>query len=404
MEIEQSVTELFEEAGNKMATGLGGMLGCELEFPTPSIRLVSKKEFFTEVRKKQVMVRMRVTGDHEGEVYVFCRLKDAVYLGGTLIMLPPAELEERVKKEIFGEEENDSFGEIANIVSGELCSAFDEFYSEKLHFKKADLESVVPSKVKMDALEPFPPGHYLIIGYPATMDGKALDELILLFPAAMLGVQPPEAPEQEPPAAADPSAGSAKATTTSETSARTSGRLVDPEEAAALLGDLATDDVGSTGIPVETVAAAQRPSVVQPVSLDDEARDDKSEPVILVVSVDGNYGPQLNRLINGQGYNAMLVDRKENFKDLSKTMKGRVKGLILVMEEIGEQSFSVAIKVRTAFGDRVPMMAAGDQWTRSKVLQAVKYGVCDILVTPASEEEVLEKVATYFKAAQSATV
>ncbi len=109
-------------------------------------------------------------------------------------------------------------------------------------------------------------------------------------------------------------------------------------------------------------------------------------------------------MINEHGYNATLVDRKENFNDLSKSLHGRVKGLVLAMDEIGDQSFSVAIKVRTAFGESVPLMATGSQWTRSKVLQAVKYGVCDILVTPASAEEVLEKVEAHFKAAQSIAV
>ncbi|MEZ4485905.1 MAG: hypothetical protein R2864_15530 [Syntrophotaleaceae bacterium] len=49
-------------------------------------------------------------------------------------------------------------------------------------------------------------------------------------------------------------------------------------------------------------------------------------------------------------------------------------------------------------------MAAGSQWTRSKVLQAVKYGVCDILVTPATADEVLEKVEAHFKAVHSVAV
>jgi len=129
-----------------------------------------------------------------------------------------------------------------------------------------------------------------------------------------------------------------------------------------------------------------------------------AEPVILVVAIDGSQGQTISAMINGHGYNATLVDRKENFKDLSKTLRGRVKGLVLAMDEIGEQGFSVAIKVRTAFGESVPLLATGSQWTRSKVLQAVKYGVCDILVTPASAEEVLEKIEAHFKSVQNLAV
>jgi chemotaxis protein CheY-P-specific phosphatase CheC/ActR/RegA family two-component response regulator len=396
MEIDPIITAVLEEVGSKVAAGLGGMLGCELELPAPTTVLLSKKEFFAQTRKKQVMTRMVVSGDHAGDMFVFCRLKDAVQLSGTLIMLPPVELEERVKKEVFGEEEVDSFGEIANIISGELCSAFEELYPEKLHFKKADLEALVPSKVKMDAPEPFPPGLYLKAAYPVTLDGKALDELIFLFPAAMLGITVPEAQDLETPPDDETSVPAA------ETAA---GRLVNPEEAAALLGELSPDSSSSAaGIVVETTSKAKPVQAGQPISMDEEPAVEGAEPVILVIAIDGSHGQTISAMINEHGYNATLVDRKENFKDLSKTLSGRVKGLVLAMEEIDEQSFSVVIKVRTAFGGSVPLMAAGSQWTRSKVLQAVKYGVCDILVTPASAEEVLEKVEAHFKSAQNVAV
>ncbi|APG27302.1 hypothetical protein A7E78_05265 [Syntrophotalea acetylenivorans] len=394
MEIDPIITDVLEDVGSKIAMGLGGMLGCELTLPAPSTILTTKKEFFAKTRKKQVMVRMIVSGDHEGDIFIFCRLKDAVQLGGTLIMLPPAELEERVKKEIFGEEEADSFGEIANIVSGELCSAFDELYPEKLHFKMDGLESIVPSKIKMDSPEPFPPGLYLKAAYPVTLDGQELDELLMIFPAAMLGISVPETPDLEAEASEETPAVSESAP----------GRLVNPEEAAALLGDLSPDSSSSAGIAVETTPEAKPVQAGQPIPMDEEPNLEGAEPVILVVAIDGSYGQEINSMINDHGYNSALVDRKENFNDLSRSLNGRVKGLVLAMDEIGDQSFSVAIKVRTAFGESVPLMATGSQWTRSKVLKAVKYGVCDILVTPASEEEVLEKVEAHFKAAQSIAV
>ncbi len=391
MEIDPIITDVLEEVGSKVAMGLGGMLGCELDLPAPTTILVSKKEFFAQTRKKQVMVRMSVSGDHEGDVYVFCRLKDAVQLGGILIMLPQGELEERIKKETFGEEEGDSFGEIANIISGDLCAAFEELYPEKLHFRKADLEAIVPSKVKADAPEPFPPGLYLKAAYPVTLDGKALDELVMLFPAAMLGIAVPEAPDFE-------------AQPREEASGAAAGRLVNSEEAAALLGELSPDSASAAGIAVETTSAAKPVQAGQSIPTGEEQNLEAAEPVILVVAIGGSHGQTISAMLNEHGYNATLVDRKENFKDLSRTLNGRVKGLVLAMDEIGDQSFSVAIKVRTAFGESVPLMAAGSQWTRSKVLQAVKYGGCDILLTPASAEEVLEKVAAHFKAVQSVAV
>jgi hypothetical protein len=40
----------------------------------------------------------------------------------------------------------------------------------------------------------------------------------------------------------------------------------------------------------------------------------------------------------------------------------------------------------------VPLIAAGPGWTKSKVFKAVKYGVSDILLTPASGGDVEENV------------
>jgi FixJ family two-component response regulator len=51
-----------------------------------------------------------------------------------------------------------------------------------------------------------------------------------------------------------------------------------------------------------------------------------------------------------------------------------------------------AIKIRTAGGNGLPMVVAGPSWTRSKVLQAVKYGADDILITPAQSADIEEKI------------
>ena len=63
----------------------------------------------------------------------------------------------------------------------------------------------------------------------------------------------------------------------------------------------------------------------------------------------------------------------------------------LVMREVNEQAFGVAIKVSSSCS--VPLIAAGPAWTKSKVFKAVKYGVRDILLTPASREDIEENVA-----------
>jgi chemotaxis protein CheY-P-specific phosphatase CheC len=361
MEIKPSIIGTLEDLGSKIESELGGLLDCQLDIALSQISLVSKAEFFSNTRKKMVMTRMVATGDKEGPLYVFCQLKDAVKLGGILIMLPPAELEKRIKQEDFGEEEADAFGEIANILSGDLNSAFEDLYPEKLHFKKTGLEVVVPTKVKPDDSEPFPPGRYVCANYAVHLDGQELEGLIFLFPAEVLGMEPLEAemPVQEDsfvPAENPPSAGEA--------------------DSASMI----------------------RPAVAQESAEGTVAEGPTAEvKTVVLVVVDGKGSADLlAEVLRKNGWQAMLLGGKENFKEILQDCQGEVKGVFLVMENIEDQSIATAIKVRSAFGKSVPLIAAGAKWTRTKVLQAVKYGVRDILVLPATAEEILEKTAKHF--------
>ena len=82
-----------------------------------------------------------------------------------------------------------------------------------------------------------------------------------------------------------------------------------------------------------------------------------------------------------------------HFKDpVHAALAPGVRMVVLVMGEVSEQGFGVAIKLASA-GLRVPLVAAGPAWTRSLVLQAVKYGVSDVLVTPVAEEDLRARLA-----------
>jgi len=73
-------------------------------------------------------------------------------------------------------------------------------------------------------------------------------------------------------------------------------------------------------------------------------------------------------------------------------MGKNLKGVVLVMREVGERGLASLIKIRSAIEPQTPLVVAGPQWTRRTVLQAVKYGAQDILVLPAEAEEVFAKV------------
>ena len=74
-----------------------------------------------------------------------------------------------------------------------------------------------------------------------------------------------------------------------------------------------------------------------------------------------------------------------------------VRGVFLAMNEVGERGLASIIKIQSAIGESKPLIAAGPQWTRKTVLQAVKYGARDILMTPATTDEVMAKVAVHMQ-------
>ncbi len=95
---------------------------------------------------KQVIANLDVVGELEGKSYLSVGLRDAIRIGGTLIMLPAAELESVVAEENFSEDTQDAYGEIANIISGVYTAVFEEQYSKKIRFVKNDLQQVAPNE------------------------------------------------------------------------------------------------------------------------------------------------------------------------------------------------------------------------------------------------------------------
>ncbi len=78
--------------------------------------------------------------------------------------------------------------------------------------------------------------------------------------------------------------------------------------------------------------------------------------------------------------------------DVTKLLPGAYSAIFLVSRQPDEQTFGVAIKVSSRCS--LPLIVASSRWTQSSVFQAVRYGVSDILLTPASSADVQEKIKT----------
>jgi chemotaxis protein CheY-P-specific phosphatase CheC len=341
------VDACFKETNLRMAEEVGALLGTEVTLTEHATRLVNKEDyFFDEASGKQVLAHMDMVGDLEGHGYLYVGLKDAIFIGGTLIMLPPSELEIIISEEDFNDDAEDAYGEIANIISGVYTKVFEELYPDKVRFIKTGLEQVVPMKVDTESDDPMPDVPYYMATSKMTIDGKGLGNIQMLVPATLLQLE--------------------------QLGQDTAADDASLEDAAQGVGSVAGKEAATDG--------AQRVGIV-------EGGGGAANPEFLLVSNDVAQCAKITSLLTERGVAYRILDYKESVFDY---LPGDVKAIFLVMSNVDEQGLGVAIKISTA--SSLPLIAVGPEWTRTKVIKAVKYGVDDILLTPASDDDIAEKV------------
>lgn len=359
------VDEILQSVVTRVASEVGNLLGHELSLSQPVNRAVSKEDFFLQYGEKLVLMTMDVTGGRQGEAYMVVSLGGAIALGGTLLMVPLTELEERIKGggDEYTEDDADSYGEIANIVSGVYTEVFDELHPKKLHFTKRDCELIIPAKVDMESPEPIPPQQYYLMSSEMKLGSQQLGNMDLLLPFGLLGWQ--DGGEQSVPADTLPAPGDVQPA------------AAQPAPAAAQSAPVAPDVQPAPGDDAQSAAD------VQPVV----------SSVVLVVAEGQEEAAIFHEILQEYGIEALLVNSRENIKDSLPV--GGVKGVFLVMDDVNEQGVAAVIKLKAACGDNSPLIAAGPNWTRKTVLQATKYGACDIMITPATSRDIKEKVESH---------
>lgn len=325
------VDKLLVTCREKVQSEVSALLGLNFQLSNQVNTIIGKEPFFSDfVSGKQVIVNMDVVGDLAGKSYLVVDLRDAIRIGGALIMLPNSELEAVVADEELGEDTQDAFGEIANIVAGVYTGVFEEQYTKKLRFIKTDLHQVVPMKVELEADEPFPNDEYYLSTMELSIDETILGKVNVLFPLELLQLE---------------------------------GLRTKPEPVEE---EIADDAPQSGGEPPQT----------QPAS-----------PDILLVGDDEAEAGKIGAVLGEMGYSVKLLTFKDNIHSY---IPGQLKAIYLIMKEVNEQAFGAAIKVSSACS--LPLIAAGPGWTRTKVIKAVKYGVRDILLTPAAKADIEENV------------
>jgi len=346
---------IFKATIAQLSEEIGALLGQDLKFDDIQLVMTSKADFFAQhCLEKSVLTQLKVSGDREGQGFLVLKIPDAVILGGTLIMLPEDQIEEQAQKNQFEGEVADAFGEVANILAGGLTQVFVERYPKPLRFIKTQVETLIPTKLDLSSDQPFPEGNYYLASFTLHMEQHEPHHLQLLFPAQIFDLDPNQT-------VASPGAVAPQADAASETEQPDLKTLAPPDTVA------------------EPVAAAT------------------DQPVVLIISEQPQTAEPFVQILASTEHSCKVLSYQDDIRQIFQQYQ--VLGVFLVMSQVGEKGFAAAIKLQSTGRPLPPMIFAGPEWTRSAVLRAVKYGARDIIIMPASNDEIQEKVVQHIRKA-----
>lgn len=357
--LKAAITQCVEE--------MGAMLDIEIELSSLSTSYVSKEEYFSKPGPKSTVTEMMVSGDQEGISYFIADLKDSIYFGGTLVMLPEHELSSRMKAGELDGEIEDAFGEVANIISGGIVQNFSEMFPRKFHVKKGNVEAFTPAKVMVANPKPFPDAEYYSVSASMDCATHDLGRLTYLVPVELLHI---------PPRSEQTGWGE----TTGEETAQKAQKTQTPEGVSGKpLDGAAGSEKGKTGS--ATAQAHTSGSAAKETA--------PKETVVAIVYQDSTAAESYAVILEECGHKPVPLAANANFSSLR---QNKVCGSLLILDRVDDDGFALMIKIRSETPASQPLIVAGSAWTRSAVLKAIKYGVDDIIPTPASADEIRAKV------------
>ena len=327
----------------RTADAVGNLLGGSLRI-TPERQLVlDREEVLAQAGGLQVLARLTVRGEGEGEGCVLTDLPTAAALGGSLLMLPEHELAAAMGADRLDPDLADGFAEVVTVIAGACTAVFaEQDRVARLGFDRGPVETAVPDRRTL------PASGYCLAAGRVSFAGRDLGRLQLLVPASLLGVELPELSADAALEEAERSTGAGP-------------------EATVTASETAEKEGSGPG------CESDPPPAVEVVLFSDDRGE--SERILAMLAEMGCTG------------------RVCHFKDpVQGALAPGVRMVVLVMGEVSEQGFGVAIKLASA-GLRAPLVAAAPAWTRTLVLQAVKYGVRDILVTPVTAADLRQRMA-----------
>ncbi|GAB4302493.1 MAG: response regulator [Desulfuromonadia bacterium] len=296
--------------------------------------------YFSDTDDPMMVATVESREEYPGFLYMVFTLRDAILLSGLMLGIPPARIAEKRRLAILESDDIDAFGEIMNQIIGSFNSVFQPGFPKKSHLKLISHRKFVPGIDEMGDNEPFPEGEYHLCRFRLSIPGQEMDRLDV-FVSQELAFQfdPPSPPgDGETAAGGEPEGG--ESTGAAAPQMETDGA----KEPAILILD---DDEGDRKLLSDSLTGLRFPVITAPTAADIRSFFSRSDIVLVIVGV----------------------------------------------PHPDDHHFSLCIKISSLQreGKPVPLIMAAREWTRSAVLKAIKYGARDIIMTPATPDEILSK-------------
>lgn len=331
----------------RIAEEVGALLGQAFECTPHQGSFATRADYLAGQTGPAALACMAISGEKDSTAHLVVPLSSAILLGASLILLPTEEISNRRQQLLFDGDVVDAFGEIANILAGVYTAVFLEKFSRKTHFKKTTVAPLSPA-AEAPAEQSLSDEQFYVSRTAISLEGEKLGSMEILIPCQILGIAPP-----------------------------------------------ATSQTSATG--GEKPATSETPNQVRAATRQPSPQEDIGKPadpgLILIMTDQADEGEKIATMLRGGAFEVRTIALQESIREASEGR--RVCGAFVLLREVGERQLSALIKAQSALGTKVPLVAGGAGWTRNSVLQAVKYGARDILVTPAEPEEVIEKARAH---------
>ena len=326
---------------------LGALLGASIEFIEQKTQNIVKKDLLSNIKDKQVLTKFLISGERKGEGYILFSLKDAIYFGAILLMIPPDSITEAINAGKFEGEIADAFGEITNILIGCCSNQFKTNFPLKLQLKKDTLETLVPSQVDLDSTVPFEANDFFIFSARIKMDGNHYGPMEIIFPSETLGL---------------------------------------------LNVDEFFENSGEKKVFREKTSQVQQHESLsenQDANISSVVQENHKTRIISIISQDTS-----NTVVFEENFiqeNVEVVHLSPE-SDLKQNLSHKnLLCVFLFIKRVNDSGLAQTIKVRGALKKNCPLIVAGPDWTRTSVLKALKYGATDILITPIHKDSIWKK-------------